>query len=131
MQIEPERLLQLPYRGFWLTTPGPPDDAEIDMQTRVFFPNVGILEDHVSSGGSTVNSAMLTLVILSQVCGSAHTLFGPYWAMKRNLTDAGQVAKLTSRQVSPRGGLVGLEWDGKWAEDGGICYLIGEGVSEC
>lgn len=48
MPIDPDTLLQLPYHGVWIVTSGPEDDPSIDMQTRVFFPSIGLAEDHVS-----------------------------------------------------------------------------------
>ncbi|KAK9898095.1 Diaminopimelate epimerase-like protein [Cystobasidium minutum MCA 4210] len=109
MSIDPKLLVQLPYRGVWLVTAGPKHDSSIDMQTRVFFPSIGLLEDHV--------------------CGSAHTLFMPYWASKYAVK-AGQEEEvsLVSRQVSPRGGLLKLRWNNKWGSEDGICWLTGEGI---
>lgn len=49
MPVQPEKLLQLPHRGLWLMTGGPEGDASVDIQTRVFFPDVGIPEDHVGT----------------------------------------------------------------------------------
>jgi hypothetical protein len=38
--------------------------------------------------------------------------------------------QLTSRQVSPKGGLLGLSWNKKWGKEEGIVWLTGEGSSE-
>ena len=82
------------------------------MHTRAFFPRNGTPED--------------------QVCGHAHTMFAPYWATERNLSKSEDgMINLRSRQVSQNGGVIGIRWDAKWGEDGGRCYLAGEGRSRC
>ncbi|KAI5480914.1 hypothetical protein MNV49_006723 [Pseudohyphozyma bogoriensis] len=110
--INPDVLNQLPFRGFFFTAPPPstsPDSKTFE--TRVFFPSVGIPED--------------------QVCGSAHTMFGPYWATTlpylATASSEGSGVELEAHQVSRRTGRVGMKWDGKWGDDGGIVGLRGEG----
>lgn len=67
-----------------------------------------------------------------QVCGSAHTLFAPYWINRRGQRTSKDVdVSIVSKQVSPRGGLLDLRWNQKWGPDEGICWLTGQGVSTC
>lgn len=74
-------------------------------RTRAFFPSYDLPED--------------------QVCGTAHTLIGPYWATQQpDLVNT----LLESNQVSPRRGRIGVRWDGEWAV--GTCQLFGTGRSE-
>lgn len=47
LNVDTEALLKLPFRGLWLIGPGPQNDQSIHLQTRVFFPKLGIAEDHV------------------------------------------------------------------------------------
>lgn len=74
-------LARLPYyRCIVVTAPG---EDGVDFVSRVFAPAVGIPEDPVT--------------------GSAHCMLGPYWAPRVGRT------RLTARQVSARGGVVGVE----------------------
>lgn len=66
-----------------------------------------------------------------KVCGSAHTLFTPFWASKKPEYLIGDHdVELVSRQVSPRGGLLDLRWNKEWGDQEGMCWLTGEGLSE-
>ena len=112
--FDPAKLEKLPYHGLWFMAP---TDASTksslteDIQTRVFFPTVGIPEDHV--------------------CGAAHTLFAPYWLEKQGAKVEGESKPtLTSRQVSPKGGFLRMQWNGRWAEDNGVVWLSGQGKGE-
>lgn len=70
----------------------------LKFESRVFAPQAGIPEDPVT--------------------GAAHCLLGPYWASKYQ---ANATQELPAKQVSPRGGYIGVVWD-KEAE---TCKLRG------
>jgi PhzF family phenazine biosynthesis protein len=88
-------LEQFPVRGVIVTSRS--QSREYDFVSRFFAPRVGIDED--------------------PVCGSAHCCLGPYWAQKLNRT------ALIARQVSCRGGIVGLRIEGTRV------VLIGQAVT--
>lgn len=79
-----DALARLPYRCVVVTAPG---EGGTDFVSRVFAPAVGIPEDPVT--------------------GSAHCLLAPYWAPRVGRT------RLTARQLSARGGVVGVEMRGE------------------
>lgn len=58
MVVDTHALLELPYEGLWLVGPGPGDNATIDLQTRVFFPRLGLPEDHVSERDNPLRSSL-------------------------------------------------------------------------
>jgi PhzF family phenazine biosynthesis protein len=71
------------------------DDPQHDFVSRFFAPNHGIPEDPVT--------------------GSAHCKLAPYWAKRLGK------AKMTARQISPRGGTVVCEVVGDRVKLGGTC----------
>lgn len=94
------RLAQIPFHGIWMTNRS--NRYGETFRTRAFFPSYDLPED--------------------QVCGTAHTLIGPYWATQQpDLVNT----LLESNQVSPRRGRIGVRWDGEWAV--GTCQLFGTG----
>ncbi len=78
------RLRGLPLRGFILTSRA--DDPRHDFVSRFFAPAFGVDEDPVT--------------------GSAHCCLGPYWGSRLGKRE------LVGRQVSARGGTVGVRLDG-------------------
>jgi PhzF family phenazine biosynthesis protein len=78
-----QKLAQL-GRGVILTAKS--YDTDIDFVSRVFAPSEGIPEDPVT--------------------GSAHCALAPYWSNKLGKT------KLTGRQLSARGGIVNMDYNG-------------------
>ncbi|GAA5982733.1 hypothetical protein JCM5350_006230 [Sporobolomyces pararoseus] len=104
LEVDSPSFLAIPYRGIYLTNLSPPS-ATIHYRCRVFFPSVGILEDHV--------------------CGSANTFLGPYYIERQSKTDSPLPEVVDVHQVSPRGGLFALKWNGKWGEEGGLVALRG------
>lgn len=105
LEVDSPKFLAIPYRGIYITSASLPT-SKTHYRCRVFFPSVGILEDHV--------------------CGSANTLLGPYWIEKRANTESPLPEVVEVHQVSPRGGLFALRWDGKWGEQGGQVALRGK-----
>ena len=89
---------QVKARGIIVTAPG----DSVDFVSRFFGPAVGINEDPVT--------------------GSAHTLLTPYWARVLGKD------VMRARQVSPRGGNLGVVLDGKRVRMSGraVTYLSGE-----
>jgi len=113
LPVKPDALLEMPCFGLWVIK-GDTSDGEADFNTRVFFPKIGIPED--------------------QVCGAAHTAFGPYWLSKTASKGAkgddkvSDEVKIVSKQVSPKGGRLGVRWNGVFGEEEGVCWLEGEAV---
>ncbi|GJN89976.1 hypothetical protein Rhopal_002965-T1 [Rhodotorula paludigena] len=107
LEFKPEAFLKLPYRGIWVFNTIPPAlQAALpgaSARSRVFFPSVGIMEDHV--------------------CGSAHTALGPY-LFSSSATPSTE--SLEFAQVSKRGGKIGITWDGRLGHEGGTVGLRGE-----
>jgi len=68
--------------------------------SRMFAPIREVSEDHV--------------------CGSAHCLLGPYWALQLGVTSSDAV--MEARQVSKRGGNIDVVWD----RERSICRLRGK-----
>lgn len=91
---------ELGLRGMIATAPS--DDARYDFVSRFFAPNHGIPEDPVT--------------------GSAHCKLMPYWAERLGR------ARLTARQVSPRGGTLICELKGERVTLTGRCEAFLEGV---
>ncbi|GAA6022328.1 hypothetical protein JCM11491_005265 [Sporobolomyces phaffii] len=104
LDVDPSEFLAVPYRGIYLTNLSPPGSAS-HFRSRVFFPSIGILEDHV--------------------CGSAHTRLGPYWIEHCEGTTAPLPPIVEVDQVSPRGGKFALTWDAKWGDERGLVRLRG------
>jgi PhzF family phenazine biosynthesis protein len=92
------QIAALDYRGLIVSAPG----EKVDFVSRCFYPNYGIAEDPVT--------------------GSAHTLMTPYWANKLGKT------VLEARQISQRGGILSLEYQGERVLLTGqaVTYLRGE-----
>jgi predicted PhzF superfamily epimerase YddE/YHI9 len=78
------RLGAIPVRGIIVTARS--DDPQFDFVSRFFAPAVGVNED--------------------PVCGSAHCCSGPFWAARLGKSD------LRARQVSARGGVIGVRMQG-------------------
>ncbi|GAA5920560.1 hypothetical protein JCM1841_005730 [Sporobolomyces salmonicolor] len=96
----------IPYRGIYITNQWPTSEpSPSHFRSRVFFPSLGIPEDHV--------------------CGSAHTFLGPYWTTTLARAGSPLPELLEVDQVSPRGGHFGLQWNGKWGAEGGLVALRG------
>ena len=79
------RVARLGANGVIVTAVADPNEPH-DFVSRVFAPNVGIIEDPVT--------------------GSTHAILGPYWAGRLGRT------ALVGRQVSTRSGIVGVELRG-------------------
>lgn len=95
-------LAQLPCRGVCVTAPSA--EAGVDFFSRFFGPRVGVDEDPVT--------------------GSAHCRLGPFWGQRLGKRE------MLGVQCSPRGGRVGIHWDGPEAsrlELSGRCVLSGQG----
>ncbi|KZO96404.1 Diaminopimelate epimerase-like protein [Calocera viscosa TUFC12733] len=95
MQLAPEHKILV------LTSVGPTWGQTPDFVSRVFAPAAGIPEDPVT--------------------GAAHCVLAPYWTKRLGKKDGDT---LTGRQVSARGGEVGVAWDQKR----GTVRLIGDAV---
>ena len=96
-QITPDYnlMLDLPMRGVIVTSRA--DSQEFDFVSRFFAPKIGINEDPVT--------------------GSAHCCLASYWSKRLVKND------LVARQVSRRGGVVGMHIEGERV------HLIGEAVT--
>ena len=94
------QLAQLPVRGVIVTSPS--DDARFDFLSRFFAPSVGVAEDPVT--------------------GSAHCALAPYWASKLGKN------QFTACQVSQRGGVLRLRWNGDRVFLSGKAESTGEQV---
>lgn len=92
-----EALKTIPLRGVIVTAEG----DEADFVSRCFGPKVGVDEDPVT--------------------GSAHCALAPYWAEQLGKT------KLTGRQLSSRGGIIGCEVLGSRVLLSGECVMYLEG----
>lgn len=93
------KLAALPTRGVIVTAPG----VEVDFVSRFFAPGAGIpAEDPVT--------------------GSAHSMLTPYWARRLGKD------RLEARQLSPRGGALGLEHRGERVIISGRVVPYMEGV---
>lgn len=90
-----DALASFDTRGFVVTAAG---DGDADFVSRFFGPGVGVPEDPVT--------------------GSAHCALGPYWADRLGRT------RLTGRQVSARGGTVGVSM-----QPDGRVHLSGHAVT--
>ncbi len=88
-------MLELPMRGVIVTSRA--DSQEFDFVSRFFAPKIGINEDPVT--------------------GSAHCCLASYWSKRLGKND------LVARQVSERGGVVGMHIEGERV------HLIGEAVT--
>ncbi|KZT54142.1 Diaminopimelate epimerase-like protein [Calocera cornea HHB12733] len=101
--FNPGPLMQLaPQHGILvLTSPGPTWGQVPDFVSRVFSPANGIPEDPVT--------------------GAAHCMLAPYWTKRLGKKDGDTI---TARQVSARGGDLGVAWDQKR----GVVRLIGDAV---
>ncbi|GAA6013878.1 hypothetical protein JCM10207_008221 [Rhodosporidiobolus poonsookiae] len=108
LKFKTEAFLSVPHRGFYVTNlHSEGSTASTHFRSRVFFPRVGLPEDHV--------------------CGSAHTVLGPYWISQLAYSASTALPPLVEvDQVSERGGRIGLRWDGKAGEEGGVVALRGE-----
>ncbi|NUU26296.1 MAG: PhzF family phenazine biosynthesis protein [Streptomycetaceae bacterium] len=94
-----DALARLPYRCICVTAPSDPDGTDgVDFVSRTFGPAVGVPEDPVT--------------------GSTHCALGPYWAPRVGRT------KLAGRQVSARGGVVGVEVLGERVALSGDAVLV-------
>jgi len=89
----------LPVRGVMVTAPS--DEPDADFVSRFFAPSVGVQEDPVT--------------------GSAHTVLGPYWAGEFGRTE------LTGRQLSARGGSIGIRLHGDRVELTGRAVVMLDG----
>lgn len=100
--LEPDfvRLAGLPHLGYGVTAPG--DGDTYDFVSRFFAPSAGINEDPVT--------------------GSAHCMFGPYWAAQRSRNE------MVAYQASPRGGTVRVRIEGDRVVLGGRCVTTMRGV---
>lgn len=89
---------KFPENGFIATAKG----ENADFVSRYFAPNHGILEDPVT--------------------GSAHCTLAPYWAKRLGKEE------MSARQISQRGGDLGLKLEGGRLRITGHCFLVKEGV---
>ncbi|HEX8303775.1 MAG TPA: PhzF family phenazine biosynthesis protein [Jatrophihabitans sp.] len=81
-QLRPDLAAVARLGGRSLLVTAAADGPDHDFVSRVFAPRIGIPEDPVT--------------------GSAHTVLGPYWAAKLGRDE------LTGRQLSARGGVIGI-----------------------
>lgn len=81
---------ELKIRGIIISGPSESAGLEYDFVSRFFAPSVGIDEDPVT--------------------GSAHTKLAPFWGGRLQKT------RMIGYQASPRGGLVGVHWQGERVE---------------
>ena len=88
----------MPGGGLIVTAPG----EEVDFVSRYFAPRAGIPEDPVT--------------------GSAHSMLTPYWARRLGKD------RLEARQLSPRGGALGLAHRGERVIISGRVVPYMEGV---
>ncbi|GAA5961972.1 hypothetical protein JCM21900_001989 [Sporobolomyces salmonicolor] len=106
LKVKSPAFSAIPYRGIYITNQWPTSEpSPSHFRSRVFFPSLGIPEDHV--------------------CGSAHTFLGPYWTTTLARAGSPLPELLEVDQVSPRGGHFGLQWNGKWGAEGGLVALRG------
>jgi PhzF family phenazine biosynthesis protein len=94
------KLRTVDMRGVVVTAKG--DDPDIDFVSRFFAPSAGIDEDPVT--------------------GSSHCALGPYWSSKMNKT------VFKARQVSKRGGDIGVRLEGARVFLTGRAVTVWEGV---
>lgn len=93
------RLREVDCRGVMVTSRG--EDPSCDFVSRFFAPACGIDEDPVT--------------------GSAHCTLGPYWSVRLGKTD------LVGRQLSRRGGTVGVRLENDRAFLGGKAIVVSRG----
>jgi len=93
-------LYRIPCRGVCVTAPAAPGSGA-DMVSRFFAPRVGVDEDPVT--------------------GSAHCRLGPFWGERLGKT------KLLGRQLSARGGEMGVELNGERVWLSGTTALVAKG----
>lgn len=96
--IDPDHLaiINLGLRGMVVTAPA--REKQFDFVSRFFAPGSGVPEDSVT--------------------GSAHCALAPYWAKRLGRN------KLNGRQLSPRGGTVGVEWKGERVDLTGHAQVV-------
>lgn len=99
LQPDFDALLRLPCRGMIVTCRS--TSKKFDFMSRFFAPAVGVAEDPVT--------------------GSAHCCLGPYWGNK-----LGKI-RMVGRQVSARGGTVGIELAGGRVKLGGRAVTVVQG----
>jgi PhzF family phenazine biosynthesis protein len=99
LQPDLETLLRLSCRGMIVTCRSA--SREFDFVSRFFAPAVGVAEDPVT--------------------GSAHCCLGPYWGKKLGKT------RMLGRQVSARGGVVGIELADDRVKLGGRAVTVVQG----
>lgn len=92
-------LARIPVRGVIVTAPS--DIPDVDFVSRFFAPAVGVPEDPVT--------------------GSAHCTLAVHWGRRLGRT------RLRGRQVGPRGGEVGLEWNGDRVRLSGSAVTVWSG----
>jgi len=93
------RLRGLDRLGVIVTAPG----SAVDFVSRFFAPSVGVSEDPVT--------------------GSAHCTLAPFWSDR---LEAGE-NWLSARQISARGGSLGVRWRGERVDiaGGAVLYMVG------
>jgi predicted PhzF superfamily epimerase YddE/YHI9 len=92
-------IAMLPARGVMVTAAA--DDREADFVSRFFGPAVGVPEDPVT--------------------GSAHTVLGPFWGSRLGKDE------LVGRQLSRRGGTVGVRLLGDRVQLSGRAVTVSDG----
>ena len=101
MKPEFHLLRTLDYFGYAVTAPG---DGNCDFVSRTLVPHVAQLEDHAT--------------------GSSHAALTHFWATRTGKKD------MTSKQLSPRGGVFSCSLNGDAVILGGAYRLIAEGTVE-
>ena len=98
LAVKPDfsRLAQVPVRGVIVTAAG--DEPGIDVVSRFFGPAAGVDEDPVT--------------------GSAHCALAPWWAERLGREE------LTARQLSKRGGTVGMHLRGERVDLSGTAVTV-------
>jgi PhzF family phenazine biosynthesis protein len=97
-----QQIAMIPVRCIIVTAKG--DDEDCDFVSRVFGPNVGIDEDPVT--------------------GSTHCSLTPFWTEKLGKT------KMRAKQLSKRGGLLGVELSGDRVNVSGQAVTVFKGELE-
>ncbi|KZV63002.1 Diaminopimelate epimerase-like protein [Peniophora sp. CONT] len=89
LPVKASEFMNSPFIVHVLTTPS--DDPTVAFESRMFAPAASVPED--------------------PVCGTAHALSTPYWAVKLGLHAQVEGSGILARQVSPRGGELRIRID--------------------